>query len=184
MALLPVYARDILNVGTLGLGLLRGAPAVGALVMVLLVTHLPPMKRAGATMLWAVAGFGLFTVIFGLSRNFLLSLACLTLLGALDMVSVIVRHTLVNTLTPKAMLGRVSAVNMVFIGASNELGEFESGVTAHWWGTVPAVVVGGLGTIAVVALWAWLFPAMRRIKRLDQTHPTEELKPDKEVAMD
>lgn len=173
VALLPVYAHDILKVESWGLGLMRGAPAIGAMLTALLVTHLPPMRRAGATMLWCVAGFGLATVIFGLSRSFPLSLACLLLMGCFDMVSVIVRHTLVQTLTPKEMLGRVSAVNMVFIGASNELGEFESGVTAKWWGAVPAVIFGGIGTIAVVALWAWMFPAMRRIGRLDhEVHPS------------
>lgn len=173
-ALLPVYAKDILHVDTRALGLLRGAPALGALLMALAVTHLPPMRRAGAAMLWSVAGFGLFTIIFGISTNYYLSLACLALLGAFDMISVIVRHTLVQLLTPKAMLGRVSAVNMVFIGASNELGEFESGVTAAWFGAVKAVVLGGVGTVVVVALWAWLFPAMRRIKRLDQSQATPE----------
>ena len=184
VALLPVYARDILHVGPLGMGFLRAAPAVGAMLMAVAVAHLPPMRRAGATMLWSVFGFGLGTVVFGLSRNFILSLACLALLGALDMVSVIVRHTLVQVLTPTEMLGRVNAVNMVFIGASNELGEFESGVTAAWFGTVPAVVLGGAGTIVVVTLWAWLFPTMRKIGRLDHVqvtnaHPdkTEEIEP-------
>ena len=173
-ALLPIYVKDILFVGTFKYGLLRGAPALGALVMALTVMHLPPMRRAGAAMLWSVAGFGLFTVVFGVSRNFYLSLAALTLLGGLDMISVIVRHTLVQLLTPKAMLGRVSAVNMVFIGASNELGEFESGLTAAWFGAEPAVVLGGVGTMVVVALWAWMFPAMRRIKRLDQSPAAAE----------
>ena len=125
------------------------------------------MKRAGANMLWCVAGFGLATIVFGVSRSFALSLVCLVLLGAFDMVSVLVRHTLLQTRTPDAMRGRVSAVNMVFIGASNELGEFESGLTAHWFGTVPAVVIGGVGTIVIVALAAWLFPDLRRVGRLD-----------------
>ena len=117
-------------------------------------------------MLWSVAAFGLLTVIFGLSQNLALSLVALVLLGAADMVSVIVRHTLVQLATPDEMRGRVSAVNMVFIGASNEVGQFESGVTAQWLGTVPAVVLGGLGTIVVVALWAWLFPTLRRVDEL------------------
>ena len=113
-------------------------------------------------MLWCICAYGGFTVVFGLSRSVALSVAALVMLGACDMVSVIVRHTLVQLTTPNDMRGRVSAVNMVFIGASNEVGQFESGVTAQWFGTVPAVVLGGLGTIAIVALWSWLFPALRR----------------------
>jgi hypothetical protein len=124
-------------------------------------------------MLWAVAGFGLATIIFGLSRNFHLSLVALVTLGGLDMISVIVRQTMIQTLTPRHMLGRVNAVNHVFLGASNELGEFESGVTAAWWGAVPAVVVGGLGTILVVVLWSRLFPKMRAIGRLDELKPID-----------
>lgn len=179
VALLPVYARDILHIGPTGLGVLRGAPAVGALVTAVAMAHLPPLKRSGATMLWCVAGFGLATIIFGVSKNFALSLTCLVLLGSFDMVSVIVRHTLVQVMTPKSMLGRVNAVNFVFIGASNELGEFESGVTAAWWGTVPAVVIGGVGTLVVVGLWALMFPGMRKFGRLDQARPEEE--PDEAV---
>jgi MFS family permease len=117
-------------------------------------------------MLWCVAGFGVFTVTFGLSRSVPISMASLILLGACDMVSVIVRHTMVQLSTPDEMRGRVSAVNMVFIGASNELGQFESGVTAQWFGVVPAVVIGGIGTIAVVAAWAWLFPDLRKVDEL------------------
>ena len=117
-------------------------------------------------MLWCVAGFGAFTVVFGLSRNMALSLAALALVGACDMVSVVVRQTMIQLGTPDQMRGRVSAVNMVFIGASNEVGQFESGLTAQWLGTVPAVIAGGLGTIAIVALWAWMFPALRRADRL------------------
>src|SRR6266478_3529776 len=117
-------------------------------------------------MLSCVFGFGVFTIIFGLSRNIALSLGALVLLGACDMVSVIVRHTLVQLTTPDAMRGRVSAVNMVFIGASNEVGQFESGITAQLFGTVPAVVIGGVGTMLIVALWAWLFPELRRVDRL------------------
>ena len=117
-------------------------------------------------MLWCVAGFGVFTVVFGLSRNLAVAVACLLMVGACDMVSVIVRHTLVQLGTPDDMRGRVSAVNMVFIGASNEVGQFESGLTAQWLGTVPAVVAGGAGTIAIVALWAWLFPTLRQVDRL------------------
>ena len=162
VALLPIYAREILNAGALGLGLLRSAPGAGAVLMALALTERPLRRRAGTAMLWCVAGFGVCTVIFGLSRNLALSLAALALVGACDMVSVVVRHTLVQLTTPDEMRGRVSAVNMIFIGASNEVGQFESGITAQWFGTVPAVVVGGLGTIAVVTLWAWMFPSLRR----------------------
>ncbi|HXM39777.1 MAG TPA: MFS transporter [Bryobacteraceae bacterium] len=168
VALLPVYAREILKIGASGLGILRSAPGVGAVIVALAVSRWPLQRHAGAIMLWCVCGFGVFTVVFGLSRNPALSLAALALIGACDMVSVIVRHTLVQLSTPDAMRGRVSAVNMVFIGASNEVGQFESGITAQWFGTVPAVVLGGLGTIAVVALWAWRFPALRRVDALVQ----------------
>jgi len=168
VALLPVYAREILKVGASGLGLLRGATGLGAVIMAVVVSRWPLRRHAGAIMLWCVCGFGAFTVVFGLSRNMALSLAALTLIGACDMVSVIVRHTLVQLSTPDAMRGRVSAVNVVFIGASNEVGQFESGITAQWFGTVPAVVLGGLGTIAIVALWAWQFPALRRVDALVQ----------------
>jgi MFS family permease len=166
VALLPVYAREIFKIGASGLGLLRSAPGVGAVIMALVVARWPLRRHAGAIMLWCVCGFGVFTVVFGLSRNVALSLAALALIGACDMVSVIVRHTLVQLSTPDEMRGRVSAVNVVFIGASNEVGQFESGITAQWFGTVPAVVLGGLGTIAIVALWAWRFPALRRVDAL------------------
>jgi MFS family permease len=166
VALLPVYARDILKVGATGLGILRGAPGTGAVIMAIVLAHWPLKRRAGAIMLWCVAGFGTFTVVFGLSRNVILSVAALVLVGACDMVSVIVRHTLVQTNTPDEMRGRVSAVNMIFIGASNEVGQFESGLTAAWFGAVPAVVLGGLGTIVIVALWAVLFPELRRVNEL------------------
>ncbi len=166
-ALLPVYARDILAVGPLGLGLLRSAPAVGALAMALWLAHRSLGRHAGTKMLLSVAVFGAATVVFALSETLWLSLAALVVLGASDMISVVVRQTLVQIATPDAMRGRVSAVNMVFIGASNELGEFESGATAAWWGVVPSVVVGGLGTLAVVALWAWWFPGLRRVDRLE-----------------
>jgi len=159
-ALLPVYAREILHVGASGLGILRSAPGLGAVTMAIIAAHWPP-RRAGTTLLWCVFGFGVFTIVFGLSRSLPLSLVALALVGAFDSVSVIIRHTLVQLGTPDEMRGRVSAVNTVFIGASNEVGQFESGITAQWFGTMPAVLLGGLGTIAVVAAWAWLFPELR-----------------------
>jgi MFS family permease len=162
-----VYAHEILKVGAFGLGVLRSAPGVGAVVMAIMVAHWPLRRRAGSAMLLCVLAFGVFTVIFGLSHNLALSLVSLVLLGASDMVSVIVRHTLIQLATPDAMRGRVSAVNMVFIGASNEVGQFESGLTAQWFGTVPAVVIGGLGTIVIVVLWGTLFPSLRRVDRLE-----------------
>jgi MFS family permease len=166
VALLPVYARDILNAGPYGLGLLRSAPAVGALLMAIAMAYRPLRRRAGLTLLWCVFGFGAFTIVFGLSRSMLLSLAALALIGACDMVSVVVRHTLVQLTTPDEMRGRVSAVNVLFIGASNEVGQFESGITAQWFGAVPAVVLGGVGTVAIVLLWAWMFPSLRRVDEL------------------
>jgi MFS family permease len=166
VALLPVYAREILKTGPWGLGLLRSAPGVGAAVTALAVAHWPLRRRAGTAMLWCVAGFGIFTIIFGLSHSLAVSMIALLFVGATDMVSVIVRGTLVQLATPDEMRGRVSAVNMLFIGASNEFGQFESGLTANWFGTVPAVIFGGLGTLAVVALWAWRFPELRRADQL------------------
>ncbi len=166
VALLPVYAKEILNTGPWGLGLLRSAPGIGAAVMALLLAYQPIRKRAGATMLWCVAGFGVFTMVFGFSRSLPLSLISLFFVGAADMVSVVVRGVLIQIETPDAMRGRVNAVDMIFIGASNELGEFESGLAAQWLGAVPAVVLGGAGTILVVALWAWLFPELRRADSL------------------
>jgi MFS family permease len=165
-ALLPVFARDILHVGPTGLGLLRSMPAVGALVVALVLAWRPLERHAGRRMFQAVAVFGVATIAFGLSTSFPLSLACLFVLGAADMVSVVVRQTLVQVETPDGMRGRVAAVNSVFIGASNELGEFESGAVAALIGTVPAVVVGGAGTILVAALWSRWFPALRDRDRL------------------
>lgn len=165
-ALLPIYARDILHTGPWGLGLLRSAPAVGAATLALVLAHHPIEKRAGRLLFFGVGLFGVSTIIFGLSHSFLLSLLALATLGAADTVSVVVRHTLVQIATPDEMRGRVSAVNMLFIGASNELGEFESGVTAAWFGTVRAVVLGGLGTLAVVGIWSWRFPVLRKLDRL------------------
>jgi MFS family permease len=166
-ALVPIYASDILHIGPWGLGLLRSATAVGALGMALWLMRHPIGRRAGRTMLVAVAIFGIGTIVFGLSRSFALSLAALVVVGAADMVSVVVRQTLVQLKTPDAMRGRVGAVNALFIGTSNQLGEFESGVTAAWFGVVPAVVIGGVGTLVVVALWARLFPGLARADRLE-----------------
>ena len=166
VALLPVYAREILNTGPWGLGLLRTAPGVGAALMAILLAHKPLRGRSGVTLLWAVAGFGVFTIVFGLSHSLILSLAALLLAGASDMISVIIRATLTQLGTPDEMRGRVTAVDMIFIGASNEFGQFESGVTAQWLGTVPAVVLGGVGTLVVIALWAWLFPELRHAGEL------------------
>jgi MFS family permease len=166
VALLPVYAREILNAGPWALGILRSAPGVGAGIMAIAIAHRPLRNRAGATMLWCVAGFGLCTVVFGVSRSFAISLAGLFLVGATDMVSVIVRATLIQVKTPDEMRGRVNAVDMIFIGASNELGQFESGITAQWFGAVPAVILGGIGAIAVTGLWAWMFPQLRKVNEL------------------
>ena len=161
VALLPVFAHDLLGIGAAGLGVLRSAPAAGAVLMAIVMAHWPLRRNAGTAMLWCVAGFGVATIVFGLSRNIVLSLAALAISGALDMVSVIVRQTMVQLGTPDEMRGRVSAVSMIFVGASNEVGQFESGITAQWFGAVPAVILGGAGTILVVAVWAWIFPALR-----------------------
>jgi len=168
VALLPVFAREILHSGPRGLGLLRASPGVGAALMALVLAYVPLRRRAGVKMLCCVAAFGTATVVFGLSRNLYLSMCALFFVGAADMVSVIVRSTLVQLATPDEMRGRVSAVNMLFIGTSNEFGQFESGVTAQWMGAVPAVIAGGVGTIVVVALWSWLFPALRKVDYLTQ----------------
>jgi MFS family permease len=171
VALLPVYARDILHVGPEGLGMLRSAQAVGAAVTALALANFPLRRHAGAAMFGGVALFGLATIVFGLSESFYLSLAALAVMGSADMINVFVRSSLVQLATPDAMRGRISAVNMLFVGASNELGEFESGITAAWFGTVPAVVIGGAGTLAVVGACAWLFPELRKVDRLDDVRP-------------
>jgi hypothetical protein len=162
VALLPVYAGEILRTGPWGLGLLRAAPGVGASAMAAVLASRPVRQRAGAIMLWCVGGFGAATVVFAFSRSLVLSLAALVLVGATDMVSVVVRGTLVQITTPDAMRGRVNSVELMFIGASNQLGQFESGLTAQWFGTVPAVALGGIGALMVTALWAWAFPELRR----------------------
>jgi MFS family permease len=167
-ALLPAYAADVLHVGPEGLGWLRAAPGVGAALMAAWLTVHPISRHAGPWMFLGVAVFGVATIVFGLSTSFWLSMVALFVLGAADMVSVFVRHILVQLETPDAMRGRVGAVNSMFIGASNELGEFESGVTAAWWGLKPAVVVGGLATLAVAGLWARWFPQLRTLDRFPQ----------------
>jgi MFS family permease len=167
VALLPVYARTILHTGPWGLGFLRSAPGVGAALMAIVIAHWPIRRHAGLTMLLCVGGFGVCTIVFGVSHSMILSLLSLLLLGASDMVSVIIRATLIQVATPDEMRGRVNAVDMLFIGVSNELGEFESGLTAQWFGTVPAVILGGVGTLLVIAAWAWLFPELRDADQLD-----------------
>jgi MFS family permease len=173
-ALLPIYARDILHAGPWALGLLRSSTAVGALVMALWLMRHPIGRNAGRTMFIAVAVFGLATLVFGLSRWFTVSLVALAVLGAADMISVVVRQSLVQLQTPDPMRGRVSAVNALFIGTSNQLGEFESGVTAAWFGAVPSVVIGGVGTLLVVLLWMRLFPELARIDRLHDPRNSPE----------
>lgn len=165
-ALLPIYARDILLTGPWGLGLLRSAPAVGALSMSIFLARHPFQRRVGRNMLAAVAIFGFATMIFAVSTSFVLSLAALAVLGASDMISVVIRNALVQIATPDEMRGRVSAVHSIFVGTSNQLGEFESGVTAAWFGTVPAVLLGGIGTVLVVLIWVRIFPELRRIDQL------------------
>jgi MFS family permease len=177
VALLPIYAHEILGTGAYGLGLLRAAPGVGAVGMAITLAHFPLRRRAGLIMLYCVFGFGLSTTIFGLSRNLALSLIALVCIGSLDMVSVVVRSTLVQLATPDDMRGRVSAVSVLFISASNEIGQFESGLTAQWFGAVPAVVLGGVGTMAIVLLWAWRFPTLRQVDQLIPAEPASQALP-------
>ncbi|WP_417561418.1 MFS transporter [Marinomonas sp.] len=167
-ALLPIVAKDILHTGPWGLGLLRCSPALGALLMSIYLARRPIKHSVGKIMFAAVAIFGAATILFGLSENLILSMLALVLLGLSDMISVVIRSTLVQLETPDEMRGRVSAANSVFIGSSNQLGEFESGVTAAWFGVVPAIVIGGVGTIAVVGLWMYLFPTLLKRDTLDK----------------
>lgn len=162
VTLLPIFAKDILQVGPKGLGWLRAAPSLGAVLMAFTITHRPPIQKAGRTLLLGVIGFGLATIVFGLSRQFWLSMLMLMLLGAFDSISVIIRHTLVQLLTPDEMRGRVSAVNSLFIGTSNELGGYESGLVAEYFGTTASVVSGGIGTLVVVLLVAICWPELRK----------------------
>ncbi|MBL0939139.1 MAG: MFS transporter [Gemmatimonadaceae bacterium] len=166
IALLPIFAGEILHAGPTGLGLLRAAPAVGAVISSVLLTRFPPFAHTGRNLLLAATGYGLFTVGFGLSTSLPLSVAMLVCAGASDMVSVVIRSLMLQMRTPEALLGRVSSVNQIFIGSSNEIGAFESGVTARWWGAVTAVVFGGLATLGVVATVAWRVPSLRRLKQL------------------
>lgn len=173
VALLPIYATDILKVGPQGMGIMRAAPSIGALIMAFLIAHLPPMKNAGRTLLLAVAGFGACTIVFGLSNWFWLSVLMLFLLGGLDNISVVIRGTLLLTHTPDEMRGRISSVNSIFIGISNELGSFESGFAAALFGPVIAVTAGGIATIFVVLAAAKIFPQMLHLKTLDVPEPIE-----------
>ena len=182
-ALLPAFASDILQVGPEGFGLLRSGPAIGAVIMALIIARWPLKQKAGPRMFWAVAAFGFATIVFGLSKSMPLSILALAALGAADMVSVYVRQTLVQVVTPDHMRGRVSSVSGLFISGSNELGEFESGVVSRIIGPVGAAVFGGIGTILVTGTWAWLFPDLRRADRLDGTEPdTETIKPQSLTA--
>lgn len=166
VALLPIFAEDILHAGARGLGMLRAAPAVGALVISIFLTWSPIKRRAGALMLTCVAIFGAATILFGISKNMVFSLLALFVVGASDMVSVVIRSSMLQLATPPEMRGRVSAVNSLFLGASNELGEFESGLTAQWWGAVRAVIYGGIGSLLVTGLWSVMFPPLRQVDEL------------------
>ena len=183
-ALLPVYAADVLHVGPGGLGVLRAAPGVGAAVCGVALSLVPITRHVGRWMFGGVLAFGVATIVFGVSRSFSVSLVALTLLGAGDMVSVYIRHLLVQLQTPDDIRGRVSAVSAVFIGASNELGEFESGVTAAWWGTVPAVIVGGCATLVVALVWMRRFPELSKLDRFPapEQEPTRHSTPPAENA--
>ena len=166
IALMPIFAHDILHQGPRGLGMLRAAPAVGAVLMSVLIARFPLKRKTGKWLFLAVSVFGVFTIVFGLSRSLWLSLVSLAIAGAADAISVIIRGSMVQLATPPAMRGRVSAVNSLFIGASNELGEFESGVTAQWWGAVRATVLGGVLALVVSGLWSVLFPSLRNADEL------------------
>jgi hypothetical protein len=161
VALMPIFAQEILHTGPRGLGMLRAAPAAGALVISFILARFPLSRRAGVRLFTCVGLFGAATIVFGLSRNLVVSLGALAIAGAADMVSVVIRSSVLQLATPPEMRGRVSAVNSLFIGGSNELGEFESGLTAQWLGAVRATVAGGIGALIVTGVWAYLFPALR-----------------------
>ena len=181
IALLPIFATDILHVGPVGLGVLRTAPSVGALLVMLIATRRPPSRHAGRTLLLAVTGFGLSMIVFGASTIFAVSLAALFFAGITDGLSMIIRNTILRVLSPERIRGRVASVNWVFIGASNELGAFESGVAARLFGTVPSVVGGGILTLAVVGLTAWLVPSLRSLD-IDRAAPTDDWTPGSQEA--
>jgi MFS family permease len=183
VALMPIFANEVLHTGPRGLGALRAAPAIGALAMSLVMARFPIRRKAGTRMFVCVAVFGAATVVFGMSKNLWLSLGALAVAGAADMISVIIRGSLLQLATPPEMRGRVSAVNSLFIGASNELGEFESGLTAQWWGAVRATVFGGLASLAVAGTWAVLFPGLRRADELtaDALRPARSAAPSLET---
>jgi MFS family permease len=172
-ALLPIFASDLLKAGPQGYGLLRAAPSVGAVTMALLTAHLPPWRKAGRVMLLGVAGYGLATLLFGVSKIFWLSLLALALTGMFDNISVVVRQTVMQMITPDAMRGRVSSITFLFISCSNELGEFESGLTARWLGAVGSVVLGGIGTLLVVLGSTFVFPEIGKLGRLHELKPAE-----------
>lgn len=177
-ALMPIFAQEILHTGPQGLGMLRAAPAIGALTISLLLARFPLRKKAGSKLFVCVALFGVATIVFGLSHNLVLSLAALSIAGAADMISVVIRSSVLQLATPPEMRGRVSAVNSMFLGASNELGEFESGVTAQWLGAVRATVVGGIGALMVTGLWPLLFPALRAADELTAKSLRMNLRPE------
>jgi MFS family permease len=181
-ALLPMFAQDILHVGPRELGLLRSGPTFGALLVGIVLTYLPVSRNAGATMLWSVVGFGLATIVFGLSTHFWLSFGCLVALGGFDMISMVIRQTLVQMAAPDEMRGRVSAVNSVFVGASNQLGSFESGMVASLIGAAPAAIVGGLCTLVVVGVASLYFPELRRADRIRGDAPDEGFEREEETA--
>jgi hypothetical protein len=172
-ALLPVYATDVLQVGAMGFGWLRAMPSLGAICMGLLLATLPPFEHGGRTLLAAVTVFGIATIVFGISTSYPLSLAALFVLGAADNISVVIRSTVLQLLTPDSMRGRVSAVSVIFIGTSNEIGEFESGVAAQWMGLVPSVVFGGTMTLVTVAVVAAIWPELSRLGSLEHLEPPE-----------
>ncbi|HEY5340169.1 MAG TPA: MFS transporter, partial [Candidatus Aquilonibacter sp.] len=171
-ALLPIYATQILHVGAAGFGILRAAPAVGAACVAAWLVRRPIERHAARWLFWCVAGFGVSTIVFGLSHTMLLSLIALAFIGAFDMVSMVIRNALTQLGVPESMRGRVGAIENIFIGASNELGTFESGTVAAWLGPIPSVVLGGCATLIVIALWAGLFPALRGLDRLSEQFVT------------
>jgi MFS family permease len=172
-ALLPIFARDIFSVGPWGLGLLRASPAIGALAMSFVLARWPMREHVGRQMYCAVAVFGIATIVFALSRSFPLSILALVILGASDMVSIVIRQTLVQIETPNDMRGRVSAVNSLFVGTSNQLGDFESGLTAAWFGTVASVLIGGIATILIVLVWRRVFPALFEVDSFEMSRKRE-----------